>query len=218
MTTNLGTLVLKLEADITELQRRLDEAERSARQSGRQMGVSIKDGILLGIGSQIGSQISQLIATPINIATRSIRGFIDQAFQKGQNFEQFEASLKTILGDAAKAKKLIGDLAEFARTTPFELPELQAATRSLLSYGFESEKLIDTLTRIGDVSSALSLNINELAVIYGKGRVAGRLYQGDINELTGRGIPIIQEFAKQFGVTDAEVRKLTETGRLNFPQ
>ena len=218
MTTNLGTLVLKLEADITELQRRLDEAERSARQSGRQMGASIKDGIRLGIGSKIGSEISQLIATPINIATRSIRGFIDQAFQKGQNFEQFEASLKTILGDADKAKKLIGELAEFARTTPFELPELQAATRSLLSYGFESEKLIDTLTRVGDVSSALSLNINELAVIYGKGRVAGRLYQGDINELTGRGIPIIQEFAKQFGVTDAEVRKLTETGRLNFPQ
>jgi tape measure domain-containing protein len=182
------------------------------------MGVSIKDGILLGIGSQIGSQISQLIAIPINIATRSIRGFIDQAFQKGQNFEQFEASLKTILGDADKAKKLIGELAEFARTTPFELPELQAATRSLLSYGFESEKLIDTLKRVGDVSSALSLNINELAVIYGKSRVAGRLYQGDINELTGRGIPIIQEFAKQFGVTDAEVRKLTETGRLNFPQ
>lgn len=218
MTTNLGTLVLKLEADITELQRRLDEAEQSARQSGKQMGMSIKDGILLGIGSQIGSKISELITAPINIATRSIRGFIDQAFVKGQNFEQFEASLKTILGDAGKAKKLIGELAEFARTTPFELPELQAATRSLLSYGFESEKLIDTLKRVGDVSSALSLNINELAAIYGKGRVAGRLYQEDINQLTGRGIPIIQEFAKQFGVTDAEVKKLIETGRIGFPQ
>ena len=215
-TTNLGKLVLKLEADITTLQRRLDEAERAAASSGKSMGISIKDGILMGIGSQIGAQITQLITAPINIATRAIRGFIDEAFQKGQNFEQFESSLKTILGDAGKAKKLITELAEFARTTPFELPELQAATRSLLSYGFESEKLIDTLRRVGDVSSALSLNINELAVIYGKGRVAGRLYQGDINELTGRGIPIIQEFAKQFGVTDDEVRKLTESGRINF--
>jgi tape measure domain-containing protein len=218
MMTNLGRLVLKLEADISELQRRLKEAENAAASSGKSMGISIKDGILLGIGSQIGAQITQLITAPINIATRAIRGFIDEAFQKGQNFEQFESSLKTILGDATKAKKLITELAEFARTTPFELPELQAATRSLLSYGFESEKLIDTLRRVGDVSSALSLNINELAVIYGKGRVAGRLYQGDINELTGRGIPIIQEFAKQFGVTDAEIRKLTETGRINFPQ
>lgn len=215
-TTNLGKLVLKLEADITELQRRLDEAERSAKQSGQAIGLSIKDGIVLGLGSQIGTQITQLIASPINIAARSIRGFIDEAFQKGQNFEQFESSLKTILGDAGKAKKLITELAEFARTTPFELPELQAATRSLLSYGFESEKVLETLQRVGDVSSALSLNINELAVIYGKGRVAGRLYQGDINELTGRGIPIIQEFAKQFGVTDDEVRKLTESGRINF--
>jgi len=180
MTTNLGKLVLKLEADITTLQRRLDEAERAAAQSGKSMGISIKDGILMGIGSQIGAQITQLITAPINIATRAIRGFIDEAFQKGQNFEQFESSLKTILGDAGKAKKLITELAEFARTTPFELPELQAATRSLLSYGFASEKILDTLRRVGDVSSALSLNINELSVIYGKGRVAGRLYQGDL--------------------------------------
>ena len=216
MTTNLGKLVLKLEADITELQRRLDEAERSAKQSGQAIGLSVKDGFVLGLGSEIGTKITQLIIAPINAATQSIRGFIDEAFRKGQNFEQFESSLKTILGDAGKAKKLITELAEFARTTPFELPELQSATRSLLSYGFESEKLIDTLRRVGDVSSALSLNINELAVIYGKGKVAGRLYQGDINELTGRGIPIIQEFAKQFGVTDDEVRKLTESGRINF--
>ncbi|MCA2504932.1 MAG: hypothetical protein IM550_10750 [Microcystis sp. M54BS1] len=217
MTTNLGKLVLKLEADITTLQRRLDEAERAAASSGKSMGISIKDGILMGIGSQIGAQITQLITAPINIATRAIRGFIDEAFQKGQNFEQFESSLKTILGDAGKAKKLITELAEFARTTPFELPELQAATRSLLSYGFESEKVIDTLRRVGDVSSALSLNINELAVIYGKGRVAGRLYQGDINELVGRGIPIIQEFASLLGRNEDEIKKLTETGRINFP-
>jgi tape measure domain-containing protein len=38
--------------------------------------------------------------------------------------------------------------------------------------------------------------------------VQGRLFGEDINQLTGRGIPIIQEFAKQFKVSETQVKKL----------
>jgi phage tail tape-measure protein len=38
----------------------------------------------------------------------------------------------------------------------------------------------------------------------------------DINQLTGRGIPIIQELAKRFGVAESEVRKMVETGKVEF--
>ena len=59
--------------------------------------------------------------------------------------------------------------------------------------------------------------VNEIAELYGKARVQGRLFAEDINQLTGRGIPIIQELAKQFGVSDSEVKKLVESGKVGFP-
>jgi tape measure domain-containing protein len=53
--------------------------------------------------------------------------------------------------------------------------------------------------------------------LYGKARVQGRLFGEDINQLTNRGIPIIQELAKQFGVSDSEVKKLVASGEVGFP-
>jgi hypothetical protein len=43
------------------------------------------------------------------------------------------------------------------------------------------------------------------------------MFAEDINQLTGRGIPIIQALAAQFGVAESEVRKLVESGKVGFP-
>jgi tape measure domain-containing protein len=74
-----------------------------------------------------------------------------------------------------------------------------------------------TLARIGDVSAGVQAPVNELAELYGKARVQGRLFAEDINQPTGRGIPIIGELAKPFGVSDSEVKKLIESGQVSFP-
>lgn len=68
------------------------------------------------------------------------------------------------------------------------------------------------------MSAGVSQPIDEIANIYGKARVQGRLFAEDINQLTERGIPIIQELAKQFGVSEGEVKKLVESGQVGFPQ
>ena len=75
----------------------------------------------------------------------------------------------------------------------------------------------ETLRRIGDVSAGVQAPVNEIAELYGKARVQGRLFAEDINQLTGRGIPIIGELAKQFGVSDSQVKKLVESGQVGFP-
>jgi tape measure domain-containing protein len=67
------------------------------------------------------------------------------------------------------------------------------------------------------VSAGVQAPVNEIAELYGKARVQGRLFAEDINQLTGRGIPIIQELAKQFGVSDSEVKNLVESGQVGFP-
>lgn len=58
--------------------------------------------------------------------------------------------------------------------------------------------------------------IGEIAEIFGKAKVQGRLFMEDINQLTGRGIPIIGELAKQFGVAESGVRGLVESGKVSF--
>ncbi len=132
------------------------------------------------------------------------------------DMETTRAGFLAILRDGGKVEGLMTELKKFGAETPFEFPELASSAQMLLAFGVPLEQVMGTLKAIGDVSSGINAPLGEIAEIYGKARVQGRLFMEDINQLTGRGIPVIQELAKQFGVTDAEVRKLVENGQVNF--
>ncbi len=132
------------------------------------------------------------------------------------DMETTRAGFQAMLGDVDKVNKVMGDLQKFAAATPFEFPELADSARKLMAFGVTTDELIDTLRAVGDVSSGIGAPLGEIAELYGKARVQGRLFGEDINQLTGRGIPIIQELSKQFGVAESEVKKLVESGQVNF--
>lgn len=148
----------------------------------------------------------------------AIGGFVKDSVMAAAQNERTATSFKVLLGSAEKAKALIGELQTLGASTPFEFPELATAARSLIAFGVSSKDVIRTLTSIGDISSAVGVPIGELAEIYGKARVQGRLMAEDMNQLTGRGIPVIQEFAKQFGVAEGEVKGLVSAGKIGFAQ
>lgn len=173
---------------------------------------------------------------PISSATGSLTGLIAKATLAGgallgigsaagalgfgvklaADYEQAEVAMTTLLGSADQAKQLLGDLSDFAASTPFQFPELQDSARKLVAFGVAGENTVPTLRMIGDIAAGTGNSIGDLAEIYGKARVQGRLMAEDINQLTGRGIPIIQELAKQFGVAESEVKNLVSKGSVNF--
>ena len=140
-----------------------------------------------------------------------------KAVTSAADFEQTKVAFATLIGDAGKAEQTLAQLRELGAKTPFEFPELADAGRKLIAFGEGSDTVAATLARIGDVSAGVQAPVNEIAELYGKARVQGRLFAEDINQLTGRGIPIIGELAKQFGVSDSEVKKLVESGKVGFP-
>ena len=110
----------------------------------------------------------------------------------------------------------MAELGKFAEVTPFSTEQVNNAGKSLLAFGITTEDLIPTLKAVGDIASGTGKDFNELATIYGKAKVAGTLFPEDINQLTEAGVPIIQEFAKQLGVSTSEVKKLASEGKISF--
>jgi len=131
--------------------------------------------------------------------------------------ETTSVAFRVLIGNAEKSEQVLDRIRVLAAATPFEFPELAGAARMLAAFGEEADSIPDTLKRIGDIAAGTQTPIGELAEMYGKARVAGTLFSEDINQLTGRGIPIIQEFAKQLGVADGEVKKMAESGKITFP-
>lgn len=193
----IASLFVAIEADLSGLKSGLGRAESMVVGAAKGVG-------LLALGAGVGVAA---LALPIINAGVEFNKMKETAF----------TAFSTILGDGARATKLMSELQEFAAKTPFEFGEIASAAKSLLAFGVGAEDVQKTLKSVGDIASGVGAPIGEIAELYGKAKVQGRLFAEDINQLTGRGIPIIQELAKQFGVNENEVKKLVESGQVGFP-
>ena len=128
--------------------------------------------------------------------------------------ESLAVKFKVLLGSAAQTATMMREISRFAAETPFQKMDIAGAAQKLLAFNVPAKEVMDVLKNIGDISALTGNRIGELAEIYGKAQVQGRLFMEDINQLTGRGIPIIQELAKQFGVAESEVRNLVSAGKV----
>lgn len=133
-------------------------------------------------------------------------------------FQQLEISFRTMLGSEEKANQLMGQLTETASRTPFDLKSVADGARQLLAYGDSAENINEDLIRLGNIASGLSQPLGDIVYLYGTTMTQGRLYTQDLNQFTGRGIPMMRELASIFGVAESEVKGLVEAGKVGFPE
>lgn len=147
------------------------------------------------------SGILSSLAVPIKLASEA---------------ETVSVAFRTLVGDADLAAETLDKINKMADATPFDPDQLVQAARNLIAFGEAAGTIPETLRRLGDVAAGTGTDINELAQSYGKARIAGTLFGEDINEMTGRGIPIIQEFAAILGVSVSQVKELASQGQISF--
>ncbi|WP_440427465.1 tape measure protein [Prevotella merdae] len=148
----------------------------------------------------------------------SMKGIVSEVANVRGQFQQLEVAFNTMLGSADKADALMAQLVRTAAITPFDLEGVAQGAKQLLAYGMEAENVNETLIRLGDIAAGLSMPLNDLVYLYGTTMAQGRLYTQDLNQFTGRGIPMIQELAKVFGVAESQVKDLVEAGKVGFPE
>lgn len=134
----------------------------------------------------------------------------------GADLEQTTIAFSTMLGSMDKAKSLMSDIQTFAAKTPFELPDLLGATRSLLAYGVQSKDVQKTLQQIGDVAAGTNQPIGEMATLFGKMKSQQVIFTEDLNQLANRGIPILDMLAAKYKTNVAGVREMAASGKLSF--
>lgn len=170
-------------------------------------------------GTRIDESFKKIGQTVAGVfAVSQIKDFITHVATVRGEFQQLEIAFKTMLGSAGQADILMSQLVKTAATTPFGLKDIGQAAKQLLAYGVAANDVNDTLIRLGDIAAGLSIPIGDLAYLYGTTMVQGRLYTADLNQFLGRGIPLMEELAKQFGVAENQVKQLVEDGKVGFPE
>lgn len=156
------------------------------------------------------------IAAYASIATAA--NFIGDIVRVRGEFQQLEVAFRTMLGNKQAADKLMAEAVRLAAVTPFTLQDVASGAKQLLAYGFAADTITGNLEKLGNIAAGVGAPLNDIVFLYGTLRAQGRAYTRDIQQFTARGIPIIDELAKQFGVSTTQVKDLVEAGKVGFPE
>lgn len=191
----------KLDQELGLINSKLSDLASHAERSGDRM-----DKAFSRVGQAIGAYFS----------FQALRGFTSELINVRGEFEMLEVAFETMLQSKGKADRLMADVVELAAITPFNLTQVGNATKQLLAFQEPLEDVVDTTRRLGDISAGLNTPIEQLVGVYGKVRAQGRLMGQEMLQFMRAGIPMTAELAKHFGVTEKEVAKLVETGKVGF--
>lgn len=206
----MAGLHFDITADNTNLTSKLQETERQVKNMSKAV-------------EREGGSIENLFSRLSKAAAAFGAGFtakelINQVIKVRGEFQQLEVAFSTMLGSSEKSSELMAQLTETAAKTPFDLQGVANGARQLLAYGTAAEDVNSTLIRLGNIAAGLSIPLNDLVYLYGTTMTQGRLYTEDLNQFTGRGIPMIRELAKEFGVAESEIKAMVEAGKIGFPE
>ncbi len=206
MNSENGKIGFSLALDDSELKRQIASA---MNEFGR-MGNSFEEE-----GDRMDAVISKIAKGLSGIAAGwSIKEFTTKVAQVRGEFQQLEIAFETMLGSSSKANELMNQLTRTAAITPFDLQGVAQGAKQLLAYGTQAEEVNETLTRLGDIAAGLSIPLGDLVYLYGTTMTQGRLFTQDLRQFMGRGIPLAEELAAQFGVTKDKVGELVTAGKV----
>jgi hypothetical protein len=181
--------------------------------AGFQRGLGEARSAVSGFSSLVRPQM-MMVAASVAGAALAVKG-VSTAFREARaavgeaaNRETMETAFVPLLGSAKAARERMAELADFAAHTPFQLPGIAAASRTLESLTDGALSTGDGLRLVGDAASAQNTPIEEMAV------TIGRLYSGlDSGRPVGEAMQRLQELGAISPDVRAKLEKLQAEGK-----
>lgn len=163
MSITIGEALLWLRANDSKLKGDLDSAGAHAKSWVSNVGGAIRTGFTVAAGAALAA------ATGFGLIAGA-------AIEGNAQFESYNTRFSVLLGSMDAAKQRMAELAEFGKTTPFELPDVVEADTILQAFGFHSEESAEKfgasgekIRRIaGDVASGSGAAFADISTLLGK--------------------------------------------------
>jgi tape measure domain-containing protein len=183
-------------------------------------GVRQKAGLNMGSLAGVATGLGGLAAAGTAVVG-TMSAIAYTGLQAAASWEQTQIAFTTLLHSHDKAMAFLGDLQEFAKSTPFQMDDLTVASRKMLAFGWQSEQVIPTLRSIGDAVAAMgggSDMVDRVTHALGLMKVKGHTSAREMNELLETGVFGWQDLAKSIGITTAEAMDRVEKKQITFDQ
>lgn len=172
----------------------------------------IKNAVGSGLGA-VASPFTGIVAKMAAVAGGAVSmgaafKVAHDSIEKTSEFEDIETSFVTLLGSTDAAKKRMDELSKFAASTPFDIPGVARASKTLETLTRGALSTGPGLTLVGDVAASTGTQFDEMAV------TIGRAYDGlTSGRAVGESLQRLQELGTLSGTTRAKLEQMQSSGQ-----
>lgn len=149
---------------------------------------------------------------------RTVEGVVGKLAGVFDQLAQAQAGFSAILGSESAGGRLLDEIREFARVSPFVTQELVTYSQQLLGVGQSAASIVPLLRNTGDLIASVggdTQNISRVLFTLTQIRSIGRLVGQDAIQLQSALVPITKLLADYLDLTTAQVKKLQEQGSIS---
>ena len=154
----LEKLLVKIEADLSDLKRGLDKANNQVKSSSSKMSNSFK---------QMGDSLDRVGRRVIKFGGLLGGAFgvyqVAQVVSVGRQIEDLQVRLKALFGTAEEGSRAFDVMVKFASRVPFTLEDIQQASGNLAVVSKDANELAEILEITGNVAGATGLDFRQTA-------------------------------------------------------
>lgn len=166
---------------------------------------------------EVGSNLTNKITKPAMIAGGALASItIGKGFGRLVEIDNAKAKLDGLGHSSGSVQKIMDNALESVKGTSFGLGEAATTASSAVAAGIKPGKeLTRYLSLTGDAAAIAGTSMGEMGSIINKVQTSNKAYNGELQQLSERGIPIYQWIAKEAGVTADEVFEMARDGEVS---
>lgn len=212
------TLTAKLLADAQGFIKGFDKAQQALAGVQRTVNNAGKKFNDIGKSMQgLGDKLTRSITLPAVGAATALGGI---ALVKGWNrlvgIDTAKAKLKGLGHDAEGVTKIMESALDAVRGTAFGMDEAATTAANAVAAGVkEGKELTRYLSLTGDAAAIAGASMSDMGGIINKVQTSNKAYNGELQQLSDRGLPIYQWLAKEAKVSADAVFEMASKGQIS---
>ena len=204
--------------ELQSTRKSLDEVSENADEMAKRINEASKDSV--GSLSRIDNSSQNLSFSITKLigmlgGTYALKNLYNQMVAIRSQFQAADVAIQTMLGSKEKADALLMQVREYAKISPLEFGDITAATKMMVGFNIEAEKVPRYIQAIGDISMGNKQNFNSLTLAFSQMSATGKLMGQDLLQMINAGFNPLTEMANQTGKSVSQLKEEMSKGAIS---
>ena len=157
----------------------------------------------------IGSKIESLGKTA-SIASTAVTALITAGIKYNADIEQTTVALETLLGSADEASRVLKNIQQQSKVSPFDTKQLLNANRYLIAADISADEAMETINNLSNavaMAGGGNYELDRMAINLAEISNNGKAAEKDLRQFSAIGIPLMKILSEMTGMSTEKLKK-----------